>query len=248
MGEVEGEGLAGDMVKKMLSGFEFDHRFTASGHMKDCLPKMHKMKDDVVLDMRRLENLDGFLKENDYLNKNGYLSDENYHLENHLDSINHYLNNSVTKFTLISLAILTVIFLESTVTSKLPRTVCAFFFPNRETSRTHFLYGKLLKRQNFRRRRVLISIRRLALAGELGEGNLMRKQKNKFLCFGKGSLKCVLCDVKITDDVKKLKNGVSLAFSCRKCHFAWCSGCNFEFVKGEKEPCLICTEKVRSVM
>ena len=156
-------------------------------------------------------------------------------------------NNSVTKFTLISLAILVVIFLESSVTSKLPRTVCSFFFPNRETSRIHFLYGKLLKRQNFRRRRVLISIRRLALAGELGEGNLVKKQGRQFFCFGKNSLKCILCAVKITDDVEQIKNGMSLAFSCPRCSFAWCSGCNFEFVKEEKEPCLICTEMVRSI-
>ena len=245
--EVEGDGFAGEMVKKLLSGFEFDHRFTASGHMKDCLPKMHKMKDDVVLDLRKLENLNDLLKENTVLNKNGYLSDEKYQLKNHIDFINHYLNNSVTKFTLISLAILVVIFLESSVTSKLPRTVCSLFFPNRETSRIHFLYGKLLKRQNFRRRRVLISIRRLALAGELGEGNLVKKQGRQFFCFGKNSLKCILCAVKITDDVEQIKNGMSLAFSCPRCSFAWCSGCNFEFVKGEKEPCLICTEMVRSI-
>ena len=52
--EVDGEGLAGDMVRNLLSGFEFDHRFTASGHMKDCLPKLHKMEDDMIFDVKKL--------------------------------------------------------------------------------------------------------------------------------------------------------------------------------------------------
>lgn len=52
--ETHGNGMAAEMIRGILSGFEFDHRYTVSGSFKRCEPKLKHMKNHIGLSEQKI--------------------------------------------------------------------------------------------------------------------------------------------------------------------------------------------------